>query len=175
LDPFAHQNGLLFGLTMLYKRYWCNEVKRHHEEKTGEKYDLVIHTRPDIFFLRPFKPEEVQLDKLWSRQICNDFLFASSSEIMDKVTSVYTHIERIARRYKLEKPRGLAPYCTEYFLEHFFYELGLDENNRGELGEDFIWLYPRQYFGAAVYRILEKHGRLEEFRQVINYPLSRVN
>lgn len=171
LHPNIHQDGVLFGLSMLYKRFDCNEMKRREEARTGQPYDMVIQMRPDVFFLREFEPLKVDGGKLSSRTICNDHLFVSSSVNMDRVSSAYTEAGRIANQYRTQKPYWFEPYCPEYFLEHWFRELGFDESRRVELGEDFMHLYPRQNFLPIIYLILKNAGRLSEMQSVLSYPL----
>lgn len=174
LYPTIHENGILFCLSMFYKRLDCNELKKEHERKMGEKYDIVIQMRPDIFFLRPLQIDKIDPNKLSSRTFYNDHMHISSSENIDKISDVYLQVGRIMNQYKTQRPLWFEPYCPEYFLEHLYREIGFDEKNRVELGDDLITAYPRKNFIATIIFILDKHKRMSEINDVLNYPLNRV-
>lgn len=83
-----------YSLPMFYTMKKCNVLKKEHEKKMGQKYDVVIRLRPDIRVLKPI-PESVltDLNTLWhidrSTTRISDKFVVSNSDIMDYYTSVW--------------------------------------------------------------------------------------
>lgn len=172
LNSGIHDNGILFGLAQFYKRFNCNELKRKREMATGKRYDIVVQMRPDVFFLRDFTPRDIKQEKLYARTLYTDTLMVSSSENMDRIAAIHLQAGRIINQYKSQKALWFEPYCPEHFYEHFLKELGFNETNRVELGEDMMWAYPRKNFVPTIWYILNKYHRLSEVNAVLNYPFS---
>lgn len=171
LNRNIHDNGVLFGLAMFYRRYHCNELKRREEKRTGKQYDIVIQMRPDVFFLKPLDLVGFDPAKLYSRTFYNDHLLISGSANIDKISSLHLEVGRIAQQYGAQRPLWFDTYCPEYFLEHFLKEIGFDvATNRVEIGEDSMWVYPRRHFIATIYYILQKYGRLAEMGTLLDNP-----
>jgi len=114
--------------SLFYGMWKANELKREHEIKTGEKYDLVIRTRLDLVYKKPvilpdllaninYDSNSVYTPAMYQEHRMNDSyststgtLYSSmadtfafgSSETMDKFCSVYPNF--------LELHKELYPY-----------------------------------------------------------------
>jgi hypothetical protein len=91
----------------LYKIYKCNQLKNKHEIKEKIKYDLVIRTRPDLFYFK-LNENEVQnlftnnLDQInhinfgipgafWPNRVFDIFFF-SNDENMNIISSTWNNL-----------------------------------------------------------------------------------
>lgn len=157
-----HDNGVLFGLSMHYQRYLANKLKIRHEEKNNSKYDFVLMTRADLFWLKPIDFNKLDPNKLTCREIGYDYFFLSSSENIDKVANLWLNVQSICDRAQRKNVKDLPLYCPEYFLEYYLEEVGFNHERRAVLGEDSCLIYPRKNFDTMLYGVLSKYKRLNE-------------
>lgn len=162
--PNIHDNGVLFGLSMHYQRCLCNQIKSDFEKFGNFKYDLVLMTRADLFWLKPIDFDKINPNKLTCREIGYDYFFISSSENIDKVANLWLNIQDICNRSQRKNVKDLPLYCPEYFLEYYLEEIGFNNEKRAVLGEDSCLIYPRKNFDAMLHGILSKYGRLGELK-----------
>lgn len=167
LNHNIHDNGILFGLSMHYKRYLCNQLKIQYEMVNLFKYDLVLLIRPDIFWLKPLNVESLDKNKIYCRDVGYDYFFISSSENIDKICDVHMNIENICKENKDLEFNGFPLYCPEFFLEKHLNNIKISDLRVG-LGEDCSLLCPRNNFGATAYALLQKFNRLNEWDSLFN-------
>lgn len=165
LLPNIHNDGILFGLSMHYQRYLANCLKSIHEETHKFKYDLVIITRADLFWLKPININSLNNDKIYCRSIGYDYFFISNSQKIDMISGIWDNINRICNECELKEFNGFPVFCPEFFLEHHLYMNKLDILREG-IGDDSCLIYPRRYFSQLVYIVLDKYNRLNEFPNI---------
>lgn len=158
---YNHESKIHYCLPMFYKWFQCNELKKKYEAENNFRYDLVVKSRPDIFFLRPILSNEFDPQYLYMRQRFQDFLLFSSSKNIDIVTSIWTNFKHLIETYD-------SDCCPEQNLFYHNEENGLDMSKMKMIGENSFWLYPRKNFLLSVYHILERVGTPNQFNDLMN-------
>jgi hypothetical protein len=93
--------------SMHYKIFQCNELKKMYENMSGEKYDIVIRTRPDIGYTSSLKLwyENQPKDKLITEQhglscgIADDTFAIGPSYLLDEYCQIYNMTEQFYMQY----------------------------------------------------------------------------
>ena len=125
-DPRRHSNGKLNFIPMWYGVNQCNELKKQKENSEKFVYDLVIKTRPDLLY-----PYSIDINRILSNlentlwvgkeayftegsqyQYENgwnirDMFAMGNSEIMDKYSSLYSHLEILLKNNYTEVPERI--------------------------------------------------------------------
>ncbi len=170
LHKDIHEGPTLFNLSQWFHRYQANQLKQQYEKENNFKYDLVISVRPDFFYLDSFPIIEVEKEKLNLRMLYSDIILVSSSEMNDKIDSLFLNIQNIINKYGRNKFEWLQEiYIPEHFLEYHLLDIGITKEHRKELGEKLGWLYPRSHDIATLYEICKKTNSLDKFNYVIDY------
>ena len=95
--PDRMKNYSIGSLPMFYKINRCMEMVRSHEEKSGEKFDVLVRVRPDMLFDESI-PKSVFQDAARTRRIylphhtvghCDDQLAIGGREAMVTYCSLY--------------------------------------------------------------------------------------
>jgi hypothetical protein len=97
-----HDQYSISILPLLYKIHGCNELKKEYEKMKGDKYDVVIVTRPDIAVFSPI-PDKIldSTDSIWElrsqrsndAEVLDDMIVISSSENIDAYASAFNRCE----------------------------------------------------------------------------------
>lgn len=91
-------------ISMAYKLFKCNELKKAHEQKIGAVYDLVIRSRPDMVYMSCPVDQNVlsytDQDYLLTSQahsydMASDLFAIGKSPVMDSYSSLYHHLDEI--------------------------------------------------------------------------------
>jgi SAM-dependent methyltransferase len=125
-------NGML---SMFYKIEQCNQLKCLVEIERKVKYDCVVRVRPDLMILSSLNIKsssdmsKIYIPQGYDYNGMNDQLAYGSSELMDKYSSVYSHIhgllnqgeslnpEKLLKRH-LENNNVLVERCLiNYFIK----------------------------------------------------------
>lgn len=95
---------------MYYKIYACNELKKEYEKENGFTYDVVMRTRPDLIYQKPFDFynntffEELINKKLLVYMTCRsgicDHFFIGKSDVMDQMTQLFLKLTDIFKKRK---------------------------------------------------------------------------
>lgn len=169
LHKDIHDNETLFNLAQYYHIYNSVLLKQKYEQEHNFKYDLVIVMRPDLFFLKPFNLNDIDENKLCARTFYNEAFFVSNSGLIDKVSSVYINIQNLINKYNRAKFEWFELYCPEWFFEYHLKDIGINLENRKELGEDLFFYYPKKDFIAFCNHIYNAVGRPQDINYVLNY------
>jgi hypothetical protein len=102
MGDFHKQYG--YYVPLWYSWWKSIQLKKHHEDLYGFKYDYVVKSRPDLF-LHPEYSLEKELEHITKegpgfytadasafRNTASDVYFIASSEIMDKVSEFCKHV-----------------------------------------------------------------------------------
>jgi hypothetical protein len=111
-----YQKGML---PMFYKMHQVNKLKTKREHETGNKYDLVILTRPDLLIAKSISNEVFDnRDKLWvaskKTSWIRDHMIISTSDNIDYYTSIWENLyeywdSELGDQYG---PMGININCT---------------------------------------------------------------
>lgn len=107
-------------VSMWYKIFKCNEIKKDYELKNNFKYDIVIRSRADLYYFEPIINEKILMlykkaaiiPTIESHGGISDMLAVGSSKIIDIVSNAYNHLDEINDSGCLMNPH--------YALEHYF-------------------------------------------------------
>jgi len=91
-------------LSMLYKIYQCNELKKKYEIENNFKYDLVVRTRGDFDAWNGASSDDNSLRY-------NDQFAIGTSEMMDYYSNMYNEVENIMKnntKSDCETPEGIV-------------------------------------------------------------------
>jgi len=94
----AKPNHFRANLPQFYLMKDCNNQKTAYEDKNKFKYDVVIRTRFDLLPFKKINLNTLDLKKIYLKHIINDTYYCdqfaiSSSELIDKYTSVFDRLE----------------------------------------------------------------------------------
>ena len=132
VDEFTEEKYHNIWGGLLYSHFKANELKSRYEEEHGFTYDLVIKTRPDLFF-RPgerfaFNPKLIdnrfiytcgplgRLDHEFSAVNVDDCFFFGDSATMDMVSKIYFYAGSLIG----EPPFGKQLKETMHYPEQLF-------------------------------------------------------
>lgn len=105
-------------VSMHYKRYKANQLKKNYENLNNFKYDIVISSRFDLEFLEKLNLEEnnsvnIPIGFDWANGISDLFAYGKS-DIMDEYFNLFNMFEF----YRLNKNISYAPeYNLKYHLD----------------------------------------------------------
>lgn len=96
LEPRHSKNTL----NMLRGIWRCDQLRQNYEERTDQKYDIVIRTRPDLNFFGPrFKVPKIKANSIYLeacfldiRYLRSDKLAVADSNTMKRYTEIYRKI-----------------------------------------------------------------------------------
>ncbi len=95
-----YKNGILFTIPQYWRIYYCNELKKKHEDFYGFKYDFVIRARPDFYPPDPiidftdFPRDRLYLS-LFHYGLAVDSFAVGPSNLMDDYCSIFKELPRI--------------------------------------------------------------------------------
>lgn len=180
LPPHLHKEGIYFALSMFYKRFTCNELKKKVELENNFKYDLVIQMRADVFFSIYIDFLLLDLTKFNAKYFLNDQVIISNSENIDKLSDLYLNINKILKDCENGPEDEITPdnkscypkWYTEYIAIQRLKQIKMyNKDYWGELGLDWHSLYPQKEFLNHLSCILQNYNREDELSSfVINYP-----
>jgi hypothetical protein len=145
-DPTVGQPRMHSFMSQLYKENAVISLKDEYVKETGEEYDIVIVTRPDVLLninTSIFNEISHVHDKVWARQlefsefkskgliwVCNSF-FAGTPQVIKKIQQTYPDILKIYKELYLEwKATGNANtyarmYCIHQLMHYQILRTGL--------------------------------------------------
>jgi len=118
-------------LKMYYQLHTCNALKVAQEAKTGGRYDVVIHMRPDLHLTGPAFPEtesfgfDVYSDSVRG-DVCGEHIYTSSSANMDVLCTTWARaMQAIAGEPDLVAKHGGVAVGMHGFLAQTLWSQGL--------------------------------------------------
>ena len=124
-SSFKNKNYAHNAIGMYYKIFYCNELKKIYEQQHNFKYDFVFRARLDFIFEKElndnmfdnFKNQNILYlikDRYATRskKITNDKFWGGSSNIIDKMSSIYLNIPKYYNKIDIE-----GQTLTENFIK----------------------------------------------------------
>ena len=113
-------------VSLSYKIYKCNELKKEYENLNDFKYDMVIRFRPDTLILDEIFNQEYNLNYLYtpyecSYDIASDIFAFSNSENMDVYSKLHFHLDDIFNEGCLMNGHNIYKhYFDKFFSNRWF-------------------------------------------------------
>lgn len=111
-------------VSMWYKIFKCNELKKDFELENNFTYDIVIRSRPDLFYFETVLDENILktykkalfVPTIESHGGASDIFALGSSKVIDIASSVYNELDSIYDSGCLMNPHIIAEnYYDNYF------------------------------------------------------------